>query len=1072
MAPLAPLTNVPIKRKSNEADEIEQPPQKRTSWGGQASSANSRLSYWTVQWRNPQAKKHKTWEGDGVLQLEGNLYSLFSTDGKPMGLGKHLLGRALECGDEISVGGKDVLIDSSMDTAEFQSGRCFGSNYSLPSAAAPVQPELAAPKVSKPFKKPFAPLRPTGAFQPPFAKASVSAQPKQPAVTRQYPAAKSQVPVINLFEDEGSLVDDQYGLESTTGVKVSPTTEALWAVNWRRSTMKKNKTWDGDGMLHQRGNTVRFLSEDGKKSLGSKTCDFVLEVGSKLFINDKELEIERRLPLSRLNGTSEEIEIIEIPREEVKEPVKIPLPIRKFAAPTIVKQVERQEDVQPKVKPSGPVHDPTVKEAIVMKEPTTSHQQRYNPKQRPIVPVVVDPLLASKLRPHQVQGVKFMYECVMGMGKHEGQGCILGDEMGLGKTLQTIALIWTLLKQNPYGGTGPVIGKAMVVCPVSLLENWRKEFHKWIGRDRIGVFTGDCDKAAIKQFVNSRHHQILIIGYERLRGVINDLAYCNPPIGLIVCDEGHRLKTAGNKTSKMFEALRTVRRVILSGTPIQNDLGEFHAMADFCNPGLLDEYLTFKRVFETPILASRMPDCSSKVLELGRSRAAQLQALARSFVLRREASILSNYLPPKYEYVVFLSPTELQLSMMRTILNPDKLGLLLSSSAKSLALIQTLSKLCNSPALLKRKNDAASDSTINAAIRQIPARTTPDDVSLSGKLTVLSHILRELHKNTDEKCIIVSHYTSTLDIIETFCLRMGYTLYRLDGQTPQHQRQEYVDKFNKASKRERFLFLLSAKAGGVGLNLIGASRLVLVDGDWNPSHDLQAMARIHRDGQKRPVFIYRLVTAGTIDEKIYQRQITKMGLSEAMMGNPASSSKSKTDSFTSKELRDLFNVYPYVSCHTHELLGCPCSNGGSLTAEEEVPSKPGRKFVQEDSDDEELEMGFVRGTQVNPDKLSKKEMRQRREALSSLSEWRHIDCTMSTAAGLLQDSVLRALMVKPSGNITGNNKSENSDELWDAFDYDDGTEDGALAKPNAISVRDLPGGSVTFTFERVSKTDL
>jgi DNA repair and recombination protein RAD54B len=186
----------------------------------------------------------------------------------------------------------------------------------------------------------------------------------------------------------------------------------------------------------------------------------------------------------------------------------------------------------------------------------------------------------------------------------------------------------------------------------------------------------------------------------------------------------------------------------------------------------------------------------------------------------------------------------------------------------------------------------------------------------------------------------------------------------------------------------------------------------------------------------------------------------------------------------------LFNVYPYVSCHTHELLGCPCGSNGLLTAEEEVPSKPGRKFVQEDSDDEEVEMGFIRGTQVNPDKLTKKvcvcqtftkewrlnfgqEMRQRREALSSLSEWRHIDCTMSSAKGLLQDNVLRALVVNPNGTAIGNRTSpEDPDGLWDGFGYDDSTEDGTLTKSNVISVGDLPGGSVTFAFERVSKTDL
>ncbi|KAG8756643.1 helicase [Serendipita sp. 396] len=268
----------------------------------------------------------------------------------------------------------------------------------------------------------------------------------------------------------------------------------------------------------------------------------------------------------------------------------------------------------------------------------------------------------------------------------------------------------------------------------------------------------------------------------------------------------------------MFQALRTPKRVILSGTPIQNDLGEFHAMADFCNPGVLDDYSNFKRTFEVPIIASRMPDCSSKSLRKGRDKAEQLQTLAKSFVLRREATILANYLPPKYEYVVFVSPTQIQLQMITHLLNPENLYRLTDSTAKSLALIQTLSKLCNSPYLLKGRA-SVSDDIIAEVVRMVPAQARAEDITLSGaypkneipaiaykhlgKLSALGGILKELRATTDEKCIIVSHYTSTLDIIEAFCNKQRYTLFRLDGRTPQAQRQEFVDKFNKSPQSER-----------------------------------------------------------------------------------------------------------------------------------------------------------------------------------------------------------------------------------------------------------------------------
>ncbi|KAG8728416.1 helicase, partial [Ceratobasidium sp. 423] len=379
---------------------------------------------------------------------------------------------------------------------------------------------------------------------------------------------------------------------------------------------------------------------------------------------------------------------------------------------------------------------------------------------------------------------------------------------GLGKTLQTIALVWTLLRQNPYynpsGNPPGVIGKALIVCPVSLVNNWKKEFVKWLGRDRLKVFVGDKDKNHIKQFMNSRIHHVLIIGYEKLRTVIDDLTYCTPPIGLIVCDEGHRLKSAQAKTTKMFEALkRTPRRIILSGTPIQNDLGEFHAMVRY-------DYLLFE-VYETPILKSRSPEASAKDIELGAARAAQLNELARSFVLRRTADILTNYLPPKTEYVLFVQPTALQLSVFQKILRPDHVqDLVHGPTARSLALITTLTKICNSPIMLAKPDKAAgaddgktTRTLVQEALGLLPPGAAPDDITLSGKLIALAALLKQLRQTTEEKCILVSHYTSTLNIVEAYCRSVHYTYSRLDGSTAVTKRQQLVDEFNQAKQSKK-----------------------------------------------------------------------------------------------------------------------------------------------------------------------------------------------------------------------------------------------------------------------------
>lgn len=153
-------------------------------------------------------------------------------------------------------------------------------------------------------------------------------------------------------------------------------------------------------------------------------------------------------------------------------------------------------------------------DSVVMPRPSAAHQQIYNKKNYPIVDVVIDPIMGKKLRAHQVQGVKFLYECVMGM-RTEGCGAILADEMGLGKTCQSIALIHTLLRQTPYFGGTPIIQRAVIVCPVTLVQNWAKEFVKWLGPDRLKVFRAD-GKNDLGQFLRGRHYPVMIIGYERV----------------------------------------------------------------------------------------------------------------------------------------------------------------------------------------------------------------------------------------------------------------------------------------------------------------------------------------------------------------------------------------------------------------------------------------------------------------------------------------------------------------------------------------------------------------------------
>ena len=235
-----------------------------------------------------------------------------------------------------------------------------------------------------------------------------------------------------------------------------------------------------------------------------------------------------------------------------------------------------------------PRHDPTAKGALVMTRPRTA------PKGKRIVDVVVDPLLVRNLRQHQRDGVKFLYECIMGMRSMNGQGCLLCDEMGLGKTFQIIALLWTVLKQSPIEGDAPIIKKAMIVCPVTLIRNWRREIRQWLGLDKLGVFVFDEKSQRISDFTRSKVYNVMIIGYEKVRAVSDDLKRADC-IDIIIADEGHRLKTAKNKSALALKALDVPRTILLTGTPVQNELGEFFCMVDFVNPGVLGPLRSFTR---------------------------------------------------------------------------------------------------------------------------------------------------------------------------------------------------------------------------------------------------------------------------------------------------------------------------------------------------------------------------------------------------------------------------------------------------------------------------------------------
>ncbi len=692
-----------------------------------------------------------------------------------------------------------------------------------------------------------------------------------------------------------------------------------------------------------------------KRKVSYADADGSVEDGEKPYTNDDRLALANR-------------DVNKYPIFKVKD--KDTLFRQRFAVPLINKNAGGYNPFRPAptlgmrkgaVFVAKPLHDPSGEFAIVLFDPTIDDkpatveeeikqsQDDNIPKldvpimhrsladilglkkeveEHPKVPVVIDPRLAKVLRPHQVEGVKFLYRCVTGLIDTKANGCIMADEMGLGKTLQCIALMWTLLKQSPEPGKS-TIQKCVIACPSSLVRNWANELVKWLGKDAVTPFA--VDGKASKDELTTQLRQwsvasgravvrpVLIVSYETLRLNVGELS--NTPIGLLLCDEGHRLKNGESQTFEALNGLNVSRRVILSGTPIQNDLSEYFSLLNFANPSLLGTRMEFRKQYELPILRGRDAAGTDADQKKGNERLAELLALVNKFIIRRTNDILSKYLPVKYEHVVFCNLAAFQLDLYNHFIqSPEIKSLLRGKGSQPLKAIGMLKKLCNHPDLLNLPDD------LPGCEEYFPEDYVPKDARgrdrdvkswYSGKMQVLDRMLARIRQDTNDKIVLISNYTQTLDIFDKLCRSRNYGVLRLDGTMNVNKRQKLVDKFNDP-EGEEFVFLLSSKAGGCGLNLIGANRLVLFDPDWNPAADQQALARVWRDGQKKDCFVYRFIATGTIEEKIFQRQSHKQSLSSCVVD----SAEDVERHFTLDSLRELFQYKPGTTSDTHDSFKC------------------------------------------------------------------------------------------------------------------------------------------------------
>ncbi|XP_075814058.1 transcriptional regulator ATRX isoform X15 [Microtus pennsylvanicus] len=658
--------------------------------------------------------------------------------------------------------------------------------------------------------------------------------------------------------------------------------------------------------------------------------------------------------------------------------------------------------------------------------------------------------MVIKLKPHQVDGVQFMWDCccesVKKTKKSPGSGCILAHCMGLGKTLQVVSFLHTVLLCDKLD-----FSTALVVCPLNTALNWMNEFEKW----QEGL--NDDEKLEVSELATVKRPQersymlqrwqedggVMIIGYEMYRNLaqgrnvksrklkeIFNKALVDPGPDFVVCDEGHILKNEASAVSKAMNSIRSRRRIILTGTPLQNNLIEYHCMVNFIKENLLGSIKEFRNRFINPIQNGQCADSTMADVRVMKKRAHILYEMLAGCVQRKDYTALTKFLPPKHEYVLAVRMTAIQCKLYQYYLDHltgvgnSTEGGRGKAGAKLFQDFQMLSRIWTHPWCLqldyiskenkgyfdedsmdefiasdsdetsmslssdeyakkkktkgkKGKKDSSSsgsgsdndvevikvwnsrsrgggegnvDDTGNnpsGSVKLEESKTTstsnpsspaPDwykdfvtdaDAEVlehSGKMVLLFEILR-MAEEIGDKVLVFSQSLISLDLIEDFLelasrektedkdkpliykgegkwLR-NIDYYRLDGSTTAQSRKKWAEEFNDETNVRGRLFIISTKAGSLGINLVAANRVIIFDASWNPSYDIQSIFRVYRFGQTKPVYVYRFLAQGTMEDKIYDRQVTKQSLSFRVVDQ-----QQVERHFTMNELTELYTFEP------------------------------------------------------------------------------------------------------------------------------------------------------------------
>lgn len=502
----------------------------------------------------------------------------------------------------------------------------------------------------------------------------------------------------------------------------------------------------------------------------------------------------------------------------------------------------------------------------------------------------------ATLKPYQQEGLVWLTSLF-----ENGLNGILADEMGLGKTLQTIAFIAHLREHG-------VMGPFLIVAPLSTTHNWCDEFARFAPSVPVTLYHGSKDKrASLRRQISTRgtlssNTSVIVTSYDI---VLADRRFLGSFVWkYLVVDEGHRLKNLDCRLLRELKAFKSANRLIITGTPLHNNLSELWALLNFILPDIFDDLAAFERWFnlEDAENVGVTASFSSWSTETARRVVGQLHDILKPFLLRRVKSEVEHTLPPKKEYLLYAPLSSTQAAMYnRAVRGTLRAYLVETVSGLSGAKIAALRQVA------RREPRDSEHAALRLAEKQVNGMSLQNDIMqlrkisshpylihwpeaplhelerVSGKMRMLGRLLDGLFER-GHRVLVFSQFTTMLDILALWSTEVrGLEPYRIDGRTSQEERVEQMSAFNSGSKESSPLFLLNTRAGGLGVNLVGADTVVFFDSDWNPQMDLQAQDRVHRIGQAKPVLVFRLVSADTIEQHILTRARAKRQLESVVM---------------------------------------------------------------------------------------------------------------------------------------------------------------------------------------------